>query len=518
MTTKQPLTRAESSGYTETSRYADVMAFIDALAARSDPRLHITDFGTTPEGRTLPLLVLSQHGHFTPEAARAAKLPIVLVICGIHSGEVEGKEAGVMLVRDILDGAHGAAHGSANVAGAGSAGATDVLARMTLVVAPLFNPDGNDRIDPENRKLEIEHLRGQLGPDSGVGTRGNAAGVNLNRDYMRQDASEMRQLQARVCQPWNAHLTIDCHATNGSIHRFAMTYDIPHTVASGRREPIDYMRAQFMPAVSAGVKRNDALDSFWYGNFMRDEGGQGKGWLTYTHHPRFGSNYRGLTNRLDLLLEAYSYISYAERVRATYGFLRESLAYVSAHGEEIVALLAACELPPDEIAVRYRLEAFPDVEVEVLTCEPYALDGAPVSAFVPHYGNFVGEHVVRRPWAYAVPESIAAHLQLHGLRVERPQQPCMLDAEVATVKGLVSSAGREILEANASSYLDADYQRSQRPLPDGWVLVQTEQQRGAIAVYLCEAGSDDGLLACGWIEQPAEGSEFPAWRVRGVVT
>ncbi len=500
MATMQPLTRAESSGYTETSRHADVMAFIAALAKRNDPRLHVTDFGTTPEGRTLPLLVLSAYGHFTPEAARASKLPTVLVICGIHAGEVEGKEGGLMLVRDILDGMHG-----------------NVLEHIALVVAPLFNADGNDRIDAQNRKLDIAHLTGQLGPASGVGTRVNAAGVNLNRDYMRQDASEMRLLQSRVCQPWNAHLTIDCHATNGSIHRFAMTYDVPHTVGSGRREPIDYMRQRMMPAVSAAVKRNDGFDSFWYGNFMRDEGGQGKGWLTYTHHPRFGGNYRGLANRLDLLLEAYSYISYEERVRVTYAFLRESLAYVSAHGEQIVALLDACELPPVEIAVRYRLETFPGVEVEILTREPYALDGAPVCAFVPHYGNFVGEHVVHRPWAYAVPEHVALHLEGHGLRIERPLQRLMLDAEIATVKGLVSSAGREILEANASSYLDADYQHSQRVLPDGWALVHTEQQRGAIAVYLCEAGSDDGLLACGWIVEPAVGSEFPAWRVHGVV-
>jgi len=500
MTAKHPLTRAESSGYTETSLHADVMAFIAVLAARNDPRLHVTDFGATPEGRTLPLLVLSQHGHFTPEAARAAKLPIVLIICGIHSGEIEGKEGGLMLVRDILDGMHG-----------------DVLARVTLVIAPLFNADGNDRIDPENRKLDIARLHGQLGPDSGVGTRVNAAGVNLNRDYMRQDASEMRQLQSRVCQPWNAHLTIDCHATNGSIHRFAMTYDIPHTVGSGRREPIDFMRARMLPVVTAAVKRKDGFDSFWYGNFMRDEGGQGKGWLTYTHHPRFGGNYRGLGNRLDLLLEAYSYISYEERVRVTYAFLRESLAYVSEHGEEIIAMLDACALPPDDIAVRYRLEAFPDAEVEILTREPYALDGAPISAFVPHFGNFVGEHVVHRPWVYAVPESVAAHLQAHGLHVERPTQPCVLDAEIATVNGLVSSAGREILEANASSYLDAQYRREQRALPQGWALVRTEQQRGAIAVYLCEAGSDDGLVACGWIDEPESGSEFPAWRVHGIV-
>jgi len=501
MTTTHPSTRAESSGYTETSRHADVMAFIAALAARNDPRLHVTDFGATPEGRKLPLLVLSQRGHFTPDAAHAAKLPVVLVVCGIHAGEVEGKEGGLMLVRDILDGAHG-----------------DVLERITLVVVPLFNADGNDRIDPANRKLDIAKLHGQLGPDSGVGTRVNAAGVNLNRDYMRQDASEMRLLQSRVCQPWNPHLTIDCHATNGSIHRFAMTYDVPHTIESGRREPIDYMRTRMMPAVRDAVKRKDGFDSFWYGNFMRDEGGQGKGWLTYTHHPRFGGNYRGLANRLDLLLEAYSYISYEERVRVTYAFLRESLAYAAAHGGEIVELLDQCEMPPEEIAVRYRLEAFPGVEVEILTREPYALDGAPISALVPHYGNFVGDHVVQRPWAYAVPESIATHLESHGLRVERPTNAPMLDAEVATVKGLVSSAGREILEANASSYLDADYQRSQRALPDGWALVRTEQPRGAIVVYLCEAGSDDGLLACGWIDEPVAGSEFPAWRVRGVVT
>ena len=494
-----PLTRAESSGYTETSRHADVMAFIAALAARDDPRLRILDFGTTPEGRELPLLVLSQGGLSKPEEAHARGLPVVLVICGIHAGEVEGKEGGLMYVRDLLDGAYG-----------------DVLSRMTLLVVPLFNADGNDRISPENRKLDIAHFSGQLGPDSGVGTRVNAAGVNLNRDYMRQDAPEMRQLQTRVCHPWNPHLVIDCHATNGSIHRFAMTYDIPHTVESGRREPIDYMREHLLPAVTAAVKKNDGLDSFYYGNFLRDEGGQGMGWITYTHHPRFGGNYRGLTNRLDLLLETYSYLSYAERVRTTYAFLRESLAYVAGHGREIVDLLAGCELPPEEISVRYRLEAFPDTTVEVLTREPYTLDGAPIAVEVPYIGRFVGEHRVQRPLAYAVPGDIASRLEGHGLRVERFAAAPMLDAEVATVVGQVSSAGREILEANASSYLEADYRRQRRALPAGWALVPTEQQRGAIAVYLCEAGSDDGLVACEWIDKPAVGAEFPAWRVHAV--
>lgn len=493
-----PLTRAESSDYTETSRHGDVMAFIAALAAEGDPRLHVSGFGASPEGRALPLLVLSGQGHFTPETAHASGLPVVLVINGIHAGEIEGKEGCLMLVRDILRGAHG-----------------DLLDKLVLVVVPLFNPDGNDRIDPDNRKLELDKFSGQLGPASGVGTRVNAAGINLNRDYMQQRAEEMRLLQSRVAQPWNAHLTIDCHSTNGSIHRFAMTYDIPHTLHSGRREPIDYMRDRLLPAVGARVRDTEGMDSFYYGNFLRDEGGQGLGWITYTHHPRFGGNYRGLANRLDLLLESYSYIPYAERVRATYAFLRESLAHVAAHGDEIVQLLAACAMPPEFIAVRYRLEAFPDREVDVLTREPYTLEGAPVSVRVPWIGRFASEHTVARPLAYAVPPEVAALLRGHGLAVETPERAPMLDAEIATVRGRVSSAGRQILEANASEYLEAHHARGRHALPAGWSLVRTEHPRGAIAVYLCEAESDDGLLACG-LAHATPGSEFPAWRVHAI--
>jgi hypothetical protein len=492
-----PRTRAETSQYLETSRHADVLAFIDALRARGDARLHIGDFGSSPEGRLLPLLVLSAQRLFTPQAAHAAGLPVVLIIAGIHAGEVEGKEAVLMLVRDILDGGHG-----------------DVLDHVTVVVAPLFNPDGNDRISPDNRKLDIAHFNGQLGPDSGVGTRVNAAGINLNRDYMRQQGAEMQLLQSRVCQPWNAHLTIDCHATNGSIHRFGMTFDVPHTVLSGRHEPIDYMRQRLLPAVQAAVKARDGFDSFWYGNFLRDEGGQGSGWITYTHHPRFGGNYRGLCNRLDLLLEAYSYITFEERVQVTYGFLREALAHVAAHGDDILLMLDACVMPPKQIAVRYRLEAFDDQDANVLTREPYTLDGAPIEVRVPYIGRFVGEHVVDRPLAYAVPANIARHLQGHGLEVKSAHGQT-LTVEIATVRGLISSAGREILEANASPYLDAEYRREMRAIPEDWFLVHTEQQRGAIAVYLCEAGSDDGLLACDLMAEPKPGDEFPVWRVLG---
>ena len=490
-------TRAERSAYTETSTHADVLTFIETLRTLDDHRLRIADFGVTPEGRLLPLLILSNRGHFTPLEAHAADLPIVLIQCGIHAGEVEGKEAALMLVRDILRGHHGA-----------------VLDHITLLIVPLFNADGNDRLDPEHRKLEIEQFRGQIGPRS-VGTRENAAGINLNRDYMRQRGSEMRLMQSRVCHPWNPHLVIDCHTTNGSIHRFAMTYDVPHVIESGRREPIEYMRNRLLPAVQMAVKTNDGLDSFWYGNFLRDEGGQGMGWITYPHHPRFGGNYRGLTNRLDLLLETYSYLPFSERVRTTYGFLRETLRYVATHGREIVDLLKNCSAPPERVAVRYRQEAFEDRTASILTRDPYTLDGAPVEIEVPLLGQFIGELLVARPLAYAVPAHVAEHLTRHGLKIE-PEQERTLTVEVATVRAAVVVAGRGILEADSVAHLEVDYANAERTLPRHWRLVYTAQQRGAIAVYLCEAGSDDGLIACGLIDPPKAGEEFPAWRVLAV--
>jgi len=158
-------TRAEATSYRETSLHADVMRFLAELAGRGDPRLHVDSFGTSPGGRDLPIVIASAHGVRTADESRRRGLPVVLVINGIHAGEVEGKEAGLMLLRDILDGPR-----------------ADLIEHVTLVVVPLFNPDGNDALDPANRKLDLPNLCGQIGPGQ-VGTRVNAAGINLNRDY-----------------------------------------------------------------------------------------------------------------------------------------------------------------------------------------------------------------------------------------------------------------------------------------------------------------------------------------------
>jgi hypothetical protein len=490
-----PLTKAESSNWQETSLHADVMRFLAELGKRNDRRFQLASFGASPEGRELPLVVLSRDGLRTPEEAHASGRPVVLVINGIHAGEVEGKEASLMLMRDWLDGRQ--------------AGLYDEL---VVVVVPLFNPDGNDRIDPKNRELNLAKLEGHIGPPKGVGTRVNASGINLNRDYMRQEAPEMRLLTARVFRAWRAHLSIDCHATNGSVHRFALTYDTPHTVESGRREPIEYMRTKLLPEVTRRLKARTGMDTFFYGNFVTDEGGTGQGWMTYPHHPRFGGNFRGLSNRMDLLLETYSYLPYPERVRTTYEFLVETMRYVAERGREMMDVVARSVMPPKRVAVRYELQREPG-EVEILTREPRTLEGRPIAVRIPHFARFVGTEVVERPWAYAVPEPCANLLELHGLPVDTLAEPREVTVEVARIAGAAQESNRAILESSTEREIAASLSRERRTLPAGTRYVRTEHPLGAIAVYLCEARSDDGFVQCGVLPEPQPGSEHPVLRV-----
>jgi hypothetical protein len=322
----------------------------------------------------------------------------------------------------------------------------------------------------------------------------------------------MRLLQAGVFQPWAPDLAIDCHATNGSVHRFDLTYDVPHPIESGRPEPIAWMRDVFLPEATARVRAATGRETFFYGNFVEDEGGVGEGWMTYTHHPRFGGNYRGLTGRCDLLLETYAYISFEERVATTYAFLVESLRLAGERGGELLGAVAAAAQPRDRIAVRYRLEAH-DRPARILTRAPRTLDGAPIEVTIPHLARFVGARTVDRPWAYAVPPSIGEHLARHGLPVHFLDAAVDAAVEVATVEEVRTTDPRAILEAAGETLIDARIDRRTEQLPAGTAIVRTDHRLGAIAVYLCEAESDDGLIASRLIPTPARGDRWPALRI-----
>src|SRR5919206_264128 len=187
------------------------------------------------------------------------------------TGEVEGKEALQAFMRELTLGP-----------------LRPLLDQLTLVFVPDYNADGNDRISPENRKLDLQALEGQIPVPGGVGTRNSGEGWNLNRDYMKQEAIESNHL-ARLYHRWWPHVYVDCHTTDGSIHAFDLTYGTAHLPLSGHPAPLEYVRTRLLPAVAETVWRDRGRRGFFYGNY-RDPDDPTSGWETYPGLPRFGSH------------------------------------------------------------------------------------------------------------------------------------------------------------------------------------------------------------------------------------
>ncbi|MFL5350528.1 MAG: M14 family metallopeptidase [Hyalangium sp.] len=519
------LTRAEASKYTQTSRHSDVLAFIDELCRRTKLARRV-DFGQSGEGQPMVALVVSDRACFTPELARKQKKAVVMVEANIHAGEVEGKEAVLALARDLTLTALG----------------KKLLDKLCLVLIPNFNPDGNDRISPNNRKLDLKNLEGQVNPEGGVGMRYTGEGWNLNRDSMKQEAPETRCL-ARLYQTWWPHLFIDCHTTDGSIHGFDLTFDTSHS-----NEPLfaqlRHVNRTMLERVAAAVKARHGFDSFWYGNY-KNEGDPRSGWHTYPALPRFGSHYRGLLGRMDVLLETYSYIDFPRRCAVMRAWLLElfreaaknATAYravteteqerIIARGESadvqsLVGINYGVATREDQGALvfEYPAHAKPDDTAEILAFDEASITerrypGKRRKTYrVPHYRTFVPTQSVSTPAGYLVPADLAARLEGHGIRFERLDSPQRFTVDSYRVVRREETFSPDVAanvpppgEAEVplsqkpkpvrfETVLTVSPERSTREFPAGTLYVPTAQRTGTLIVYLLEPHSDDGF--CRW--------------------
>ena len=355
---KRPLTRAERTNFAETSHYDDVVTFIDSLRLLG-AKIATGSIGKTIEGRELPYVVASRPLVSTPAEARRLGRPIAYIQANIHAGEVEGKEAMQSLLRDLLFEKR-----------------KNVLDSIVLIVQPIYNADGNERWGPQARNRGAQN-----GPEL-VGTRQNASGWNLNRDYIDADAPETRGAFA-MFNAWNPDLFMDLHTTDGSIHGYGLTYAPPLTptavnvipyatkmLAEIRRRMLD--REGFYvndygdfsrPGAPRGGRgpgrggaRGGLADSAARGRGAPPAAGFGgrgpsleqiiadsipsSGWAfsTYESLARYGTNYYGLRNRIGILSEAFSHDPFARRVASTYDFVSEILSYVAEHRADIMAL------------------------------------------------------------------------------------------------------------------------------------------------------------------------------------
>lgn len=518
-------TRAEITGYEDTSSYADVMRVVKGLAAHSTLAAY-ESYGRTEEGREMPLLILSDPPASSPDAARALKRPIVFVQANIHGGEVEGKEASLIIARRLLQG-----------------DLRPLLKELVVLIAPIYNADGNERISADNRPE-------QNGPIGGVGTRANAKGLDLNRDHMKLDSAEARAFVG-LLNRWDPHVGIDLHTTNGSYHGYHLTYA---PVLNPNADPrlVAFSRDRLLPAIDAAVEARHGVRTYYYGNFASESGSRRQGprvdparrgdvvWQTFDHRPRFNNNYLGLRNRIAILSEAYSYLDFRGRVRATEAFVEESLRTIAAETSAILSLTRQLDEETSRWAgrdrpgfgVEFRVAALPErVDILVGDVRPIrnprsgremlAMTDMAVPVPMKDYGIFEVARRVQLPRGWLIPrphvesgayDAALERLRWHGIVMRR----VAADAEITVERFVIGAYTRaeqpfqQRYEARLSGRYDVAKLSAQR----GAYFVPADQPLARLAFYLLEPESDDGLVTWNLIEAGlSPGATYPIYRV-----
>jgi len=525
--------RAEQTNYEETSRYEDVARFIGELQKRTD-KLRVESFGKTEEGRDLPLMIFADPPIARPQEARASGKPVIFIQANIHAGEVEGKEATLHLARRIAIG-----------------DLRSLLNNLVILIAPIYNADGNEKISLNNRTA-------QYGPIGGVGTRENAKGFDLNRDYMKLETPEANALVA-LFNRWDPHLTVDLHTTNGSYHGYHLTY-APTLNPNADARLIAFERNKMLPAITRSMLKAHKFRIYYYGNFatkermnrelnsfeMERSGSEArpadkpetKIWRTFDHRPRFGNNYCGLRNRLTILSEAYSYLDFKGRVAVTEAFVEEIFKYSALHADEITALIKRV----DDDVIRGRVER-QGVEFELKPLEKPASilvgevekvknprSGKMMTAMIenkltptpmPDYGLFAATKSLALPRAYIFRnedgmKSVAAKLLAHGVAVEELTEPLTAEVESFIIDDVKKAA--RAFQGHAEVKLKGRTQKETVQFPSGSILVRTSQPSASLIFYLLEAESDDGFVNWNFLDSYLEkGKTYPIYRTTGEV-
>ena len=510
-----PLTRAERTNYQETSTYDDVVAFLDSLQGRGAVMTR-GSIGRTSEGREIPYVIASRPLVRTPEEARALDRPIIYMQGNIHGGEIEGKEAVQMLLRDLLLNP-----------------APNLLDSLVIIAVPIYNADGNEKWGPQERQRGAQN-----GPER-VGQRPNAQGLNLNRDYIKAEAPETRASLA-MFNLWDPHLFMDLHTTNGSYHGYALTYSPSLHPGAPLAE---YTSQVLLKEVRERVAERTGFPTHDYGNFGRGEltDTVKTSWRSYDHRPRYGSNYYGLRNRIGVLTEAYSHDPLDRRVAATYAFVRELLGWTAENASPFLAVVRAQDASGGTMAsgngqtlgVALRA-ALPDsAPSEWIVFEDLVSTGDSTRTepgvpkgirrtgkyrgqLMPSFSRFEATYSWDVPAAFAVPAADTAAvrlLRLHGVQVGRLTKPWTGEAYAFVIDSVVP-AEREF-EGHREMRLEGErWTNRRRELPAGTYIVSGRQPLGRLALVLLDPMSDDGLVTWNVFDPLTAGADFPVLQLR----
>jgi hypothetical protein len=497
-----PVFHYERSSGLETPRLAETVEDARALATAS-PWVRVTTFGRSPQGRELPLVIVDNDRGFDPAVARARGKAVVMIQAGIHPGEPEGKDAGLLFLRDVLQ--------------AGS----PLLDRLVFLFIPVFNVDGHERFSAWTRI-------NQNGPKE-AGWRSTAAGLNLNRDYLKADTPEMRAW-LKLYQAWLPDVFVDCHTTDGADYQYALTYgEEVGKDSTWFVEPAlgSWIRDTFLPGFRAGMEKDGILVTQYVS--FRSWHDPRSGLTGWPASPRYSNGYQSAQNRIGLLLETHMLKPYAVRVEATRSALR-AVSEIAARERDALLKLnreadaatssAAFRQAPMALAfeddgssepVEFKGYEYRSTKSELTGGEWLTYDrGRPVTFELPRFQHMKVTASARVPEGYVVPAEwgeLIARLDAQGIAYHRLAVPRTLT--VASYRLLQAAFGRRPREGRQTvekvSMVDLEESRT---FPAGSAVVPTSQRTARLLVHLLEPASPDSLLSWGFFNTIFEQKEY----------
>lgn len=490
------ITPSEKTGLTDSPNYDETLAYLTRLSQAS-PLIKLVTFGQTAQGRDLYVVVASKEGANNPDALQKSGKPSLLAQAGIHSGEIDGKDAGLMLLRDIAFG-----------------GKAALLDKANFLLVPIFNADGHERSSEFNRP-------NQRGPVH-QGWRTTAQNLNLNRDYMKVDSPEMQSMLDLI-NAWSPALYLDLHVTDGVDYQYDITFGFNGENGDFAWSPktAAWLDSVFKPIAYAALEKQGHIPGPLVTATNNRDLAQGiTGGVT---PPRYSNGYGDLRHIASMLVENHSLKSYKQRVLGTYVLLEACLQVLSAHGTELQAAIGADEdARPAKLQMNWTTKDAPTAEVDFkgIAYEEYL---SPVSG--ANEVRWLGtpklfpklkvqlarsDVTVARPKAYYVPVTkpeVIDRLRAHGIALEELDEPKTVTVEMDRL--VAPKAATEPFEGHYPLTISGVTRESRKEtFPSGSVRVPTDQPLGDLAITLLEPESDESLLAWGFFYEILQRTEY----------
>jgi hypothetical protein len=487
----------EQSGFTETPRYDQTIGFCKKLADTS-PYIAYQVFGVSPQGRDLPLLILDMDGFTTPEEVnRSGKVKLLIQAC-VHSGESEGKDAGLVLFRDI------AMHHK-NLK----------LDSITLLFIPIFNVDGHERFTPYTRI-------NQNGPEE-AGWRTTATNLNLNRDYLKADSPEM-QAWLKLYNAWDPDFFIDSHTTDGADYQYPVTVEYDGFNHESLHE---WLTVKYAPDLDTMMEKS-GFPVFSYVSFRKWHDPR-SGLVDHIPGPRFSTGYVTARNRFGLLIETHMLKDYKTRVLGTYHVFENTLNILAQEKSRIKGIIreadkftasgkfrsgpCVLEYTPsttDSAMVEFRGIGYTVEKSDLTGGNWYRYNGKPQNFILPLFDKQIPSLTVRLPAAYIVPaewKEIISRLDWHGIRYEVLEKQAKIPVETYRfTKPLWARdpyEGRQILES-----VIMDTVSMEMTFAAGSAIVRTSQPNARLIAFMFEPATEESFMKWGFFNTVFEQKEY----------